>query len=80
MLDDVLLQIQTDDPDIQPVENLQIIIQREGQVRLAAAEVEDRHFPILRKLLPDVLDKFQETVDLPEFVIFGMDDFSLGGS
>ena len=59
------------------MQNLQIIIQGKRQIRFAAAKIQDRHFPVFWKLFPDILDKFQEAVDLPEFVIFGMDDLSI---
>ena len=43
----------------------------------AAAKIQDGDFPVFGQSWQNVFHKFQEAVDLPEFVVSGMDDFSL---
>ena len=58
---------------------MQIIIQCKGQVRFSTAKINDIHGSLFRKCRQNILHKFQITVNLPEFIISGMNNFSFPG-
>ena len=47
---------------------MQIIINCKCQIGFAASKIQNRYFPVLRKLRKYILDKLQETVDLAELI------------
>ncbi|MOA35931.1 hypothetical protein D3C78_1574270 [compost metagenome] len=46
------------------------MIQRKGQIGFSTAKIDDRQRTSLRKRGQDILDHFQETIDLPELIVF----------
>ena len=68
MVDDLGLQVEADDVDLAVVHGRQQVVQCEGEVRLAGAEVDDPQ-PAGRERRKHVLDELQEAVHLPELVV-----------
>ena len=66
---DILFQIQSDDPYIVLLQFMQIIIHRKRKIRLSTSKIQDCHFPVSGKFGKDILNKLQKTIDLSEFVI-----------
>ena len=56
---------------------MQIIIYGKCQIRFPASEVQYRKLPVFIKLRQNVFDKFQEPVNLPEFIKPGIHDLAL---
>ena len=75
--DHIRLQIQARHTDIQPAQLVQIIVHGESQIAFPASEINDPHTPVLWEYGHDVRDKFQETVDLAEFIIPALHRFPL---
>ena len=66
-VDDIFLEIKPDDLDLALLQDLEVIIDREGQIRLAAAEVDDAQGAVLRQSRKNIFDDFKIAVDLAEF-------------
>src|SRR5262249_48312374 len=64
-LDDVFFEIQPDDLGLTAVDDGQQVVQREREVRLARAEVDDPQ-RAGRKRRENVLDELEKAIDLPE--------------
>ena len=73
----VFFQIQPDDPHRVSFQFLQIIIHGKGQIGLSAAEIQDHRLPGTVQPRQDILNEFQEPVDLAEFVIPGIYDLAI---
>ena len=56
----------------------QQVMQRESQITLATAEIDNVNRPGRRQLWQDVFDKFQIPVDLPKLVIHRRSDLPAG--
>ena len=67
--DHVLLQVEPDDLDLAPAQHGEQVMDREGQVRLAAAEVDDAQRAVGPQRGNDVVDELEEAVDLAELVV-----------
>lgn len=76
--DDIVLEVQTDDLDIEPQLPHQIVIQSEGEIALAAAEVHDVDAPVLGQAVHAAGYQLQILVDLSELVIVGFEHMSVG--
>ena len=74
VFDHILFQIQADNADIVFFQLMQIIIHGKCEIRFSASEIEDRKLSLLIELRKDIFDKFQEPVDLAEFVRLRPDD------
>ena len=66
---DILFQIQSNDPYIVLLQFMQIIIHRKRKIRLSTSKIKDCHFPVFGKFGKDILNKLQKTIDLSEFII-----------
>ena len=77
MTDHIFLQIQSYDSYVIFFQFMQIIIHGKCEIRFTTAKIQDCKFSSLIKLRQYILDKFQEPVDLPEFVEFRMHDLSI---
>ena len=69
LLNDVRFQVQADDVHGQVPDLREIVIENEGEVGLAAAEVDDAEGLVCGIVLILIVDDFQEPVDLAELVI-----------
>ena len=79
VVDDVGLEVEPDDLDLAPVDDREQVVEREGQVRLAGAEVDDAERAVGRERGEHVLDELEEPVDLPELVVALRPHLALGG-
>ena len=77
MTNHIFLQIQSYDSYVIFFQFMQIIIHGKCEIRFTTAKIQDCKFSSLIKLRQYILDKFQEPVDLPEFVEFRMHDLSI---
>ena len=75
----ILLQIQADNPQVKSLQFPKIIVHGKRQVGFSAAEINHGQFPSSGKRRTDIPDKFQEPVDLPEFIIPAVYHLSLRG-
>ena len=66
-VDDVVLEVQPDDLYVAALAQLEIVVDRKGQIRLAAAKVDDAQRAVLRQSRENIFDDFKITVDLAEF-------------
>ena len=73
---DIFFQIQTDDTDRVFLQNMKIIIHRKGQIRFSTSKINDRVRPVRVKIRKYIFDKFQEAVDLAEFIVAGFHNFA----
>ena len=55
----------------------QIIVQREGQIAFAAAEVDDPQRTLRRQIAEGIVGDLKEAVDLPEFGVVLLEHFAL---
>ena len=67
--DHVLLQVEPDDLDLAAAQLRQQMVEREREVGLAAAEVDDAQRPLGRERGHDVVDELEEAIDLAELVV-----------
>ena len=68
VVDHVFFQVQPDDADVISSQLVEIVIHSECEIRFPASEIQYRKLPSLLQPGKDILDKFQEAVDLSEFV------------
>ena len=76
-VDDVVLEVQPDDLYVAALAQLEIIVDRKGQIRLAAAKVDDAQRAVLRQSRENIFDDFKITVDLTEFRVGLRENLSL---
>ena len=72
--DHILLQVKPRDPQVKSLLFMQIVIHCKGQIRLSASKIDHRDLPVPAQHRADILDKFQKTVDLAEFIILCLYD------
>ena len=77
MEDHIFFQVKTNHADIKPLPNFQKIIHGKSKIGLAASEINQSQLSVLVQLRKDIFYKFQETIDLTEFIIPCMHDLSL---
>ena len=68
VIDHIFFQVQPDDTDVISSQLVEIVVHGECEIRFPASEIQDRKLPPLLQPGEDILDKFQEAVDLAEFV------------
>ena len=78
MFNDVLFQVQSQHVYLKAANLRKIIIQDKGQIRLAAAEVDDLIMRI-RPVPQNIVNHLDKTVDLTVFVGHGRDEAALTG-
>ena len=66
-VDDIFLEIKPDNLDLTLLQDLEVIVDRESQIRLAAAEVDDAQRTVLRQSRKNIFDDLKIAVDLAEF-------------
>ena len=76
-VDDVVLEVQPDDLYVAALAQLEIVVDRKGQIRLAAAKVDDAQRAVLRQSRENIFDDFKITVDLAEFRVRLRENLSL---
>ncbi|MNW45545.1 hypothetical protein D3C74_228120 [compost metagenome] len=70
MLDDVRLQVKSDHIQFSLLLHRQVMIQRKRQIGLAAAKIDNGQRAALRQMRKNVLNHFEKTIDLLEFIVF----------
>ena len=78
VIHDIGLEVETDDLDLALMDDREQIMEREGQVRLAGAEVDDAERALGRERGEHVLDELEKPVHLPELVVALRPHLSLG--
>ena len=78
VFDHVRLEIIADDMGVQTALDGEVVVEDEGQIGLAAAEIQDADFS-LPVLLPALGHQLHEAVDLLELVVAGADDLVVFG-
>ena len=76
--DHVLLQVEAHDVHRAAAELRQQMMDREGEVRLAAAEVDDAQGPVRTKSGHDVVDELEKAVDLAKLVVAALPHRAVG--
>ncbi len=79
MLDDIGLEVEPDDLDVPLVHDREQVVEREGEIRLAGAEVDDAERAIGRERGEHVLDELEEPVHLAKLVEALRPHLALGG-
>ena len=75
----IRLEVETDDLDLAPMDGREQVVEREGQIRLAGAEVDDAERALGRESGEHVLDELEEPVHLAELVEALRPHLALGG-
>ena len=77
--DHVLLQVEADELDLASAQHGQQMVDRKGEVGLAAAEVDHPQRPVRAERGHDVVDQLEEAVDLAELVVAALAHVAVRG-
>ena len=75
--DHIFFKIKAYDVHIKTLKLSEIIIHRKCKIGLSTAKIQDCNLPVFRKFGKNIPNKFQKTVDLPEFIISGSNYLSI---
>ena len=78
VVDHIRLEVEPDDLDLAPMDDRQQVVEREREVRLAGAEVDDAERAFGGKRREHVLDELEEPVHLAELVVALRPHLALG--
>src|SRR5579864_4097344 len=63
---DIAVTVETQNPDLSAANPGEQMVQGEGEITLAAAEIDDRQLAARRQVVGHVVDEFEKPVDLTE--------------